>query len=98
MQDLFAIYPELHDVEAVPIELEAGGAALHNSMISHAAGPNMTPRWRRAMTCSYMPEGATFNGLQNILSPEQAAQLQVGDVLEDEAMNPLVWSRQRAVA
>ncbi len=98
MQDLFAIYPELHDVEAVPIELEAGGAALHNSMISHAAGPNMTPRWRRAMTCSYMPEGATFNGLQNILSPEQAAQLQIGDVLEDEAMNPLVWSRQRAVA
>ena len=50
------------------------------------------------MTCSYMPEGATFNGLQNILSPQQVAELQIGDVLEDEAMNPLVWSRQRAVA
>lgn len=96
MSDLFETYPELKDVEAVPIELKKGGAALHNSMIAHAAGPNMTPYWRRAMTCSYMPEGATFNGLQNVLSEERIRTLRIGDVLNDEEIVPLIWSKGTA--
>ena len=98
MPDLFDIYPELKMVEAVPVELKRGGAGVHNSMIAHAAGPNMTPYWRRAMTCSYMPDGATFNGLQNILSVDRARSLRIGDVMDDESMVPLVWSREAATA
>ena len=98
MPDLFDIYPELKNVEAVPMELKKGGAGVHNSMIAPAAGPNMTPYWRRAMTCSYMPVGATFNGLQHVLSVERAGSMRVGEVLDDEEMVPLVWSNESVTA
>jgi ectoine hydroxylase-related dioxygenase (phytanoyl-CoA dioxygenase family) len=94
MSKLFEFYPDLKDIEAVPAEMKAGSAGVHNSLIAHAAGPNMTPHWRRAMTCAYMPDGATFNGIQNILSREQIEKLKVGDLLNDESQNPLIWSRK----
>jgi hypothetical protein len=53
----------------------------------------MTPNWRRAMTAGYMPDGSTFNGKQNVLSDAQVAALKVGDLLNDEAQNPLLWPR-----
>ena len=34
----------------------------------------MTNGFRRAMTCAYMPDGATFNGIKNILTDEQVFQ------------------------
>ncbi len=43
------------------------------------------------MTCAYMPDGATFNGQQNILTDEQIAHLSIGDPLNDENQNPLVF-------
>jgi phytanoyl-CoA hydroxylase len=89
----FKTFPEFKEVEAVPAGMKAGQAAVHNGLIAHGAGPNMTPGWRRAMTCAYMPDGATFNGTQNILSDEQVASLDIGDILDDEAQNPLVWKR-----
>lgn len=64
----FDEYPEFRDVEPVPAEMKAGSVGFHNSLLAHSAGPNMTPYPRRAMTCAYMPDGATFNGIQNILS------------------------------
>ena len=45
------------------------------------------------MTCAYMPDGATFNGTQNILTDEQVAVLDIGDALDDERQNPLVWRK-----
>ena len=78
--------------------MKAGDAAFHNGLMAHAAGPNMTPRSRRAMTCAYMPDGATFNGNQNILSDAQIARLEIGDVLDDESQVPLVWSKETAAA
>ena len=95
---IFSEYPELETVEPVPVTLKAGSAAFHNGLMAHAAGPNMTPYPRRAMTCAYMPDGATFNGIQNILSDAQIARLNVGDVLDDESQTPLVWSQQMASA
>jgi hypothetical protein len=38
-----------------------------------------------------MPDGATFNGQQDIYTADEAAQLQVGDRLADPALNPLVY-------
>ena len=62
--------------------------------MAHAAGPNMTPFSRRAMTCAYMPDGATFNGIQNILSQEHFESLEIGDLLDDDDQTPLVWAKE----
>jgi len=39
-----------------------------------------------------MPDGAKFNGIKNILTDEQVSKLNVGDLLNDEAQNPLIYS------
>ena len=93
MDTLFDEYPEFRAIEPVAIELKAGSASFHNGLMAHAAGPNMTPRPRRAMTCAYMPDGATFNGIQNILSQEKFESMQIGDVHDDDEQTPLVWKR-----
>jgi ectoine hydroxylase-related dioxygenase (phytanoyl-CoA dioxygenase family) len=48
----FETFPEFRANEAIPAAMKAGQAAVHNGLIAHAAGPNMTPGWRRAMTCA----------------------------------------------
>ena len=55
----------------------------------------MTPFARRAMTCAYMPDGSTFNGQQNILSPELVASYEIGDVLDDDSQTPLIYHRSK---
>jgi phytanoyl-CoA hydroxylase len=90
---LFDEYPEWRELEPVPAPCAAGGAVFHNGLVAHAAGANITPRPRRAMTCAYMPDGSTFNGVQNVLPDDYFTSLTVGDVLDDETVNPLVWSR-----
>ncbi len=95
MDELFKHYPEFKSIEPVAAVMKAGTAGLHSGLTAHAAGPNMTPRWRRAMTCAYMPEGATFNGAQNILSQERFAKLEIGDLLNDESQNPLLWLQRK---
>jgi phytanoyl-CoA hydroxylase len=91
---LFEIYPDWADVTPVPCPVPAGGALFHNGLTFHGAGANMTPGRRRAMTCAYMPEGAVFNGNRNVLPPDYFDSLTVGDVLDNEAQNPLVYSRR----
>ena len=90
MEGLFKLHPKWRKIEPVPVPLKAGSASVHNGLLAHSAGPNMTPRWRRAMTCAYMPDGCVFNGKKNILSKEQVSRLKVGDPLNDEVQNPLV--------
>jgi phytanoyl-CoA hydroxylase len=90
---LFDIYPSLRAVDPVFCPVPAGSAVAHNGLPAHGAGANMTNRRRFAMTIAYMPDGATYNGQQDILTHEQAARLKVGDPLDDEAQNPLVFTR-----
>jgi hypothetical protein len=45
------------------------------------------------MTCAYMPDGATFNGLRNILPEAYFNSLKVGDRLDDNNWNRLIWHR-----
>ena len=95
ISDLFNAYPQWADRDAAAVEVKAGGCSFHNGLVAHGAQANMTPHARRAMTCAYMPDGSVFNGTQNILSPEQVASYEIGDKLEDEAQNPLIYHRRR---
>jgi ectoine hydroxylase-related dioxygenase (phytanoyl-CoA dioxygenase family) len=93
--DLFKVYPEWLEIDPVACPCPAGSAVFHNGLTAHGAGANMTRHARRAMTCGYMPDGCTFNGTRNILPEEYFASLKIGDVLDDEQQNPLIWHRGR---
>jgi ectoine hydroxylase-related dioxygenase (phytanoyl-CoA dioxygenase family) len=93
MTDLFKHYPEWRDREPVAVPCPAGTAVFHNGLVAHGAGANMTNKPRRAMTCAYMPDGCTFNGKQNILPDAYFASLKIGDPLNYDAINPLVWQK-----
>ncbi len=89
--DLFKLYPEWRTIESVGCPCPAGSAVFHNGVCAHGAGANMTNRPRRAMTCAYMPDGEAFNGTQNVLPSEYVQTLKVGDLLNDDTINPLIW-------
>ena len=88
---LFKTFPELADIEPTPAVLPAGGCSFHNGLMVHAAHANMSPRSRRAMTCAFMPDGSTYNGRRNVLPEEIAASLKIGDVLDNNEQNPLIY-------
>jgi ectoine hydroxylase-related dioxygenase (phytanoyl-CoA dioxygenase family) len=94
MADLFKLYPHWKEIEAVPAPCPAGSVVVHNGMVAHAAGPNMTPRPRRAMTSVYFPDGERYNGRPDTLPEEYYSTLRAGDVLDDDRYLPLVWSRK----
>ncbi|GAA4304584.1 phytanoyl-CoA dioxygenase family protein [Compostibacter hankyongensis] len=95
MDAIFDYYPEFRTVSSVAAPMKAGSCSFHNGLTVHGAHANMTSGYRRAMTCAYMPEGAVFNGIQNILSDEQLSRLKVGDPLQDDVQNPLIYSRKK---
>ncbi|MEO6948822.1 MAG: phytanoyl-CoA dioxygenase family protein [Ginsengibacter sp.] len=98
MDAIFEFYPQFKKSKSVAVPMKAGSCSFHNGLTVHGAGANMTNGFRRAMTCAYMPDGATFNGIKNILSDEQVAKLKVGDLLNDDAQNPLIFSRSNVPA
>ena len=91
---LFAAHPEAAQ-PAVPAPIPAGGCSFHNGHTIHAAGANMTPGRRRAMTIAFMPGDATFNGVQDaqVLGQDYLRTLHAGDRLVNEDLNPLVHGR-----
>ena len=91
--DIFKTYPEWKKIEAVPAPCPAGSVIFHNAMVAHGAGVNMTPYRRRAMTAAYMPDGSTFNGQQSLLSEDYFKSLTVGDLLNNDSINQLIWRR-----
>lgn len=90
---LFKVYPDWRAIDPVATPCRAGSAVLHNGLVAHGAGANMTNKPRRATTCAYMPDGSTFNGTRNVLPSEYFESLKVGDVLNNDRVNPLIWSR-----
>jgi ectoine hydroxylase-related dioxygenase (phytanoyl-CoA dioxygenase family) len=93
MGDLFKMYPEWRAIEPVACPCPAGSAVFHNGLTAHGAGANMTNKPRRAMTCAFMPDGASFNGKRNILPEDYFNALKIGDPLNDDRINPLVWHK-----
>ena len=91
--DLFRIYPNLANLNSVAAPMKAGSCSFHNGLLAHGAGSNMTPLWRRAMTCGFMPDGSTFNGKQNVLPDSYFNSLKIGDTLNNEKINPLIYKK-----
>lgn len=94
MDAIFECYPELRSAASTAAPMKAGSCSFHNGLTVHGAGANMTSGFRRAMTCAYMPDGAVYNGIQNILSDEQVANLRPGDLLNDHNQTPLIFPCQ----
>lgn len=92
MGAIFNTYPEFKKSKSVAAPMRAGSCSFHNGLTIHGAHANMTCGFRRAMTCAYMPDGNKYNGIQNILSDEQVAGLEIGDLLQDDHQNPLIYS------
>ena len=95
ISDLFDIYPQWAKNQSVSAPMKAGSCSFHNGLMPHGAGANMTPGWRRAMTCGYMPDGSTFNGTRNILPQAYFDSLEIGEPLDDNAINPLIWHKSK---
>lgn len=90
---LFRTYPEMAQIDPVPVPMKAGDCSFHNGLTAHGAGANMTRKRRIAMTCAYMPAGSTFNGQRNILPETYFKSLQKDDVLANDDWNPVVWAK-----
>lgn len=93
MDAIFEFYPQFIKSRSVPAKMKAGSCSFHNGLTVHGAHANMTPGYRRAMTCAYMPDGAVFNGIPNILPDDYLSQLKVGDLLNNDAQNPIIYKR-----
>ena len=89
---LFDEYPDWMGLEPYVAEMKAGDAVFLSGMIAHAAGPNMTPRPRRAYAMLFMPQGATYNGRRSGLPYELVEKLKVGDVIPHHEELPLLFS------
>ena len=81
------------EIDPVAVPMKAGDCSFHNGICAHGAGANMTRGRRIAMTCAYMPVGSTFNGQRNILPKPYFESLKVGDSMDNDAENPLVYSK-----
>jgi len=91
MDGIFEMYPQLKNMKSVAAPMKAGSCSFHNGLTVHGATANMTNGFRRAMTCAYMPEGNTFNGEPNILPDAYLKTLKVGDPLNNDEQNPLIY-------
>ncbi|WP_419803358.1 phytanoyl-CoA dioxygenase family protein [Mucilaginibacter sp.] len=98
MDSIFEVYPQFIKVNAVAAPMKAGSCSFHNGLTIHGAGANMTSGYRRAMTCAYMPDNNVFNGQANILPDEYLHTLTVGDVLNNNVQNPLIYNRSAVEA
>ncbi|MDQ7947201.1 MAG: phytanoyl-CoA dioxygenase family protein [Pedobacter sp.] len=93
MGEIFGIYPQFKGTSAVAAPMKAGSCSFHNGLTIHGAHANMTPGFRRAMTCAYMPDGNVFNGEPNILPDFYLNTLKIGDLLDNDGQNPLIYSK-----
>jgi phytanoyl-CoA hydroxylase len=95
MNTLFLQFPELSSMPSLAAPMKAGSCSFHNGLTAHAAHANNTNGLRRAMTCAYMPQGSVFNGTKNVLTETYFKQLKIGDELNNNDQNPLIYSRRK---
>jgi phytanoyl-CoA hydroxylase len=91
MDGIFDVYPQFIKVKSIGVPMKAGSCSFHNGLTIHGANANMTSGYRRAMTCAYMPDGSVFNGKPNVLPEKYVSKLKIGDLLQNEEQNPLIY-------
>ena len=94
MDGIFEVYPQFAKVSSVAAPMKAGSCSFHNGLTIHGAGANMTNGFRRAMTCAYMPDGNVYNGQPNVLPDAYLRTLALGDLLNNEVQNPLIFHKK----
>lgn len=97
MDGIFDTYPQLRNSMPVAAPMKAGSCSFHNGLTVHGANANMTSGFRRAMTCAYMPDGNVFNGEPNILPEKYLEILRIGDPLNNDEQNPLIYRSHATV-
>ena len=97
MDGIFDVYPQLKNSMPIAAPMKAGSCSFHNGLTVHGANANMTSGFRRAMTCAYMPDGNVFNGEPNILPDKYVEKLQIGDPLNNDELNPLIYHARAKV-
>ena len=98
MDGIFDVYPQLINTAPVAAPMKAGSCSFHNGLTIHGANANMTNGFRRAMTCAYMPDGNFYNGEPNILPETYLSNLKIGDLLNNDNQNPLIYHESMMVA
>lgn len=93
MNAIFEFYPNLVKSPSVAAAMKAGSCSFHNGLTIHGAHANMTPGFRRAMTCAFMPDENVYNGQPNILPDAYLKTIKVGDLLNNDAQNPLIYKK-----
>ena len=93
MSAIFDFYPQFKENKSVAAPMKAGSCSFHNGLTIHGAHANMTPGFRRAMTCAYMPDGNVYNGEPNILPDSYLQQINPGDLLNNDQQNPLIYKK-----
>lgn len=93
MNAIFDFYPQFKESKSVAAPMKAGSCSFHNGLTIHGAHANMTPGFRRAMTCAYMPDGNVYNGEPNILPDSYLQQINPGDLLNNDQQNPLIYKK-----
>ena len=48
------------------------------------------------MVCAYMPDGCVWNGIKNVLPDSYIETISVGDVLDDDTINPCAAPTDRS--
>jgi len=91
MDGIFDVYPQLKNTMPIAAPMKAGSCSFHNGLTVHGANANMTSGFRRAMTCAYMPDGNVYNGEPNILPDAYVRKLKIGDSLNNDELNPLIY-------
>jgi phytanoyl-CoA hydroxylase len=91
MDGIFDVYPQMKNKMPVAAPMKAGSCSFHNGLTIHGANANMTSGFRRAMTCAYMPDGNVFNGEPNVLPDAYLEKLKIGDALNNDEQNPLIY-------
>ena len=84
--------PPGEEVRLVPVEVRAGGAAIHHFNTFHGSGANTGSVHRRAVISHLVPAGARFH--PEHVDPVYSRYRRVGDLSLDESFFPIVWTRE----
>ena len=83
--------PPGEELDLVPIEVKAGGAAIHHFGTFHGSGPNTASVHRRALISHFIPADARFHP-ENV-DLVYSRYRRIDDTELDESFFPIVWTR-----